>query len=295
MRRVAAPQSGRSTLSPLRRTLVTGLHRRMLLVTLLLLGAASPCSATEPTTLRVLLLSQGPDGHPPETHEYDAGVRLLERCLANVPNLEVVTARADGAWPEGPELISRADCVVLFLSQGAKWMHEEPRRLEAFGRLAGRGGGLVALHWAMGTKEAPPIRGFLELFGGCHGGPERKYEVLETDVSVANPDHAILRGISNFRVYDEFYYELKFVDSSHPVQQLLKAEIGGKQETVAWAWERGDGGRSFGFSGIHFHRNWRLEQYRRLVVQGILWTLDLPIPENGLPVEVSARDLKLAQ
>ena len=38
--------------------------------------------------------------------------------------------------------------------------------------------------------------------------------------------------------------------------------------------------RSFGFSGLHFHDNWRLPEYRRLVAQGVLWSLKLPIPAD---------------
>jgi hypothetical protein len=62
---------------------------------------------------------------------------------------------------------------------------------------------------------------------------------------------------------------------------------------VAWCWERPDRGRSFGFSGLHFHDNWRLTEYRRLVAQGVLWTLKKPIPKEGLPVTVTDEDLKL--
>ena len=54
-----------------------------------------------------------------------------------------------------------------------------------------------------------------------------------------------------------------------------------------------DGGRSFGFSGLHFHENWRVPEYRRILTQGILWTVKLPIPEKGLPVDVKDEELKL--
>jgi hypothetical protein len=73
----------------------------------------------------------------------------------------------------------------------------------------------------------------------------------------------------------------------------MRAQIDGEAEMVAWAFRRPDGGRSFGFSGLHFHDNWRVKEYRRLVAQGVLWTLDLPIPKEGLPVEVEEADLKL--
>jgi type 1 glutamine amidotransferase len=143
---------------------------------------------------------------------------------------------------------------------------------------------LVTLHWGMGTKDAKPIDAYLKLLGGCHGGPDRRYQVVETMIRPAEPRHPIAAGIEPTQVRDEFYYRLKFIQPAGQVQPVLTVPIEGREETVAWAWQRPDGGRSFGFSGLHFHDNWRLVAYRRLVVQGALWTMKLPIPESGVDV-----------
>ena len=74
---------------------------------------------------------------------------------------------------------------------------------------------------------------------------------------------------------------------------LLQVPIDGRDHTVAWAWERPGGGRAFGFSGLHFHRNWELPAYRRMVAQGVLWSLDLPVPAEGVNVDVSEDVLKV--
>lgn len=235
---------------------------------------------------RVLLLGQGPDGHPPQTHEYVAGLKIVAALLKKTPGLEVTTVRADEPWRDGPALLDKADTVVVFLSEGAKWLGNSPDRLAAFRKLAKRGGGLVVLHWGMGTREAKPIDAFVALFGGCHGGPERKYKVLNTEATVAEPTHPVAAGLKPFPVRDEFYYTLKFPKSAKGLTPVLRVTIDGKAETVAWAWQRPDGGRSFGFSGLHFHENWQLPEYRRLVTQGILWTLHLPIPKNGVDVNL---------
>jgi type 1 glutamine amidotransferase len=234
---------------------------------------------------RILLLGQGPDGHPPQTHEYMAGVQLLAKCLRSIPGLEVRVVRADNPWKDGPQLLAGADGVVLYLSEGARWIAQDRERAEAFSRLAARGGGLVALHWAIGTRDAKPIEPFLKLLGGCHGGPDRKYKVLETELQPA--EHPIVHGITPFRARDEFYYQLKFTKAQTDLRPVLQARIDGRLETVAWAWERPDGGRSFGFSGLHFHDNWRLPEYRRLVVQAVLWSLKRPIPAKGVAVPSS--------
>jgi hypothetical protein len=241
---------------------------------------------------KLLLLGQGPDGHPVQTHEYLAGLKVLARCLKPVSGLEVTLLRADEPWKEGPELLERADGVVLFLSEGAKWLRHDPRRRDALTRVLARGGGVVVLHWAMGTRDAANIDDCLKLVGGCHGGPDRKYKVLETECQV-NGKHPIARGLKDFGIKDEFYYQLKFVKAEEGIQPVLRAVIDGKPETVAWAWQRPQGGRAFGFSGLHFLDYWKRVEYRRLVTQGVLWSLGLPIPADGLPVEVNKEDLKL--
>jgi hypothetical protein len=227
--------------------------------------------------LAVLVLTaaagQAPDGHPPATHEYMAGIELLAKLLEPTPGLTIRIAKADEPWSEGPKLLEQCDGAVLFLSEGARWCQADPRRHEALARLAARGGGLVALHWALGTKAAEPIEEFLKLFGGCHGGPDRKYQVVKTDLLIADPAHPIVAGLNNFRAHDEFYYRLKFVQPEGSIRPVLQATIDGRKETVAWSWERADGGRSFGFSGLHFHENWNVPEYRKLVTQATLWTM----------------------
>ena len=244
-------------------------------------------------TQRVLLLGQGPDGHPFATHEYMAGVSLLGALLQRVEGVQPIIVKADGAWEDGPELIDGADGVVLYLSEGARWVQEDPQRLAAFERLAERGGGLAAIHWGLGTKDARNIEAFRDLFGGVHGGPDRKYKVDDFTVQIADLAHPIARGLGPFSVREEFYYKIKFARPLDQITPLVRVPIENESETVAWAWERPDGGRSFGFTGGHFHENWERPEYRRLVAQGIVWMLGLPVPDKGLNVDVTQDALEL--
>ena len=105
--------------------------------------------------------------------------------------------------------------------------------------------------------------------------------------------HPITRGLAPLTIRDEFYYRLKTPSGEPAPRTLVTATIDGHEEMVSWAWERPDGGRSFGFSGLHFHDNWREPSYRRLVTQGVLWTVKLDLPEGGANVEVEEDALKL--
>jgi len=265
---------------------------RLLLTTLAaVVWLATQCDAGSPK--RLVLLGQGPDGHPPRTHEYMAGLRILAKCFQEVRGLEITTIRVDAPSRDVEKVLAEADGIVLFLAEGAKWTQQDSQRAEALAKLAARGGGMAGLHWAIGTKQTKPIQPFLNLFGGCHGGADRKYKVLEAVAQVADHKHPIANGISHFKVKDEFYYELKFIQPKGSITPVLQVTIDDRPQTVAWCWERPDGGRSFGFSGLHFHENWGLPEYRRLVAQGVLWTLKLPVPEKGLAVPVAEDDLLL--
>jgi type 1 glutamine amidotransferase len=249
--------------------------RRALFLLWLVAAWASLAHAAEPKKL--LLLGQSPDGHPPQTHEYVAGLKRLAGLLEPVDGWQVHLVNADEPWTDGPDLLTTADGAVLFLSEGARWCQADPRRYEALAQLAARGGGLSVLHWGMGTRAAEPVESFVKLFGACHGGPDRKYQVVDTHVHCVDPTHPITRGLDDFRIRDEFYYQLKRVVPDDGLHPLATADIDGHREMVAWSYQRPDGGRSFGFSGLHFHDNWQRPEVRKLMKRGVLWTMKLPV------------------
>jgi len=252
---------------------------------LALLCAVAAGRAAEPKHL--LLIGQGPDGHPIGTHEFMLGVQFIDKLLGPYKaQIQTTIVQADEPWPEGPELIDKADGVVFMVTQGAQWMQNDPRRFQAIQRLCARQGGLVGLHWSVGAKDEKYIDGQLALLGGTRGGTQRKYKVLESGVHLVEPAHPVLAGMKDFAINDEWYYHLDLQPATTPgFHPLFTVNIDDKDETVCWAWDRSDGGRSFGFVGLHFHKNWERIEYRRLVSQAILWSLKLPIPEGGLKDE----------
>ena len=57
----------------------------------------------------------------------------------------------------------------------------------------------------------------------------------------------------------------------------------GMPEIEAWARERPDGGRGFGFTGGHDHWNWAHDDFRKLVLNAIIWSAGVEVPEDGVP------------
>ncbi len=259
-------------------------------VALLVIGCVAGTFAAKARPQRLLIVGQGPDGHPPTTHEFMPGAKVLAELLKPYKDIQSTVVNADEPWPDGPALIDQADGLAMFVTQGAQWMQSDPQRHAALKRLAARGGAIVALHWSVGAKDAKYIQGQLELLGGTRGGEQRKYQKLEVEMHRAAPQHPVLTGLRDFKVYDEFYYAL---DLQPGIQPLYTAKIDGKDETAAWAWERPDGGRAFGFVALHFHSNWQLPEYRRFVAQGVLWSLKLPIPTAGVMADIDSKKLQL--
>ena len=61
---------------------------------------------------------------------------------------------------------------------------------------------------------------------------------------------------------------------------------------MAWAVERPDGGRGFGFTGAHFHKNFGDDNFRKLVLNTLLWLAKAEVPAGGVPSAVTPDDLK---
>ncbi len=62
-------------------------------------------------------------------------------------------------------------------------------------------------------------------------------------------------------------------------------------EAMMWSVERKDGGRGFGFTGGHFHKNWGNEDFRKVVLNAMLWISKVDVPEGGVQSSVTEEEL----
>src|SRR3954469_26034395 len=56
----------------------------------------------------------------------------------------------------------------------------------------------------------------------------------------------------------------------------------GRAEAMMWAAERPDGGRGVGFTGGHVHRNWANDDFRKVVLNALLWICKVEVPADGV-------------
>jgi hypothetical protein len=60
---------------------------------------------------------------------------------------------------------------------------------------------------------------------------------------------------------------------------------------MMWAVKRPDGGRGFGFTGGHFHDNWGNDDFRKVVLNALLWVAKGEVPPSGIESRISQKDL----
>ncbi|MBL9186539.1 MAG: ThuA domain-containing protein [Opitutaceae bacterium] len=258
---------------------------------------------------KVLLIAGAPS-HGPGHHEHHAGVRLLEKCLAGQAGLR--TTVFNNAWPAEAELAAAA-AIVIYGDGGPKHIALQSERLAQLDRVLARGTGLGLLHYAteptleLGQKE------FLRWVGAAF---EIHWSVNpHWDATFSNlPNHPITRGVRPFTLRDEWYFHLRFAedrrgltpilsavpdastmsrpDGHHSGNPAVRAAVArGEPQTVAWAYERADGGRGFGTTGGHYHSNWAQDDFRKLVLNAVLWLAKLEVPRDGFVSTVTPADL----
>ncbi len=271
---------------------LTGRPAAKLLFSVAILFAALPlpaCLSAETVEKKILLIGHELD-HPWATHMYLPTCELLAKCLRQTPG--VVAVVSDG-WPNDKKELEGVDAIVLYSSPGGELLLDGPQAAE-MDRLMKQGVGLVCIHWATGLKKENEQR-LGKQWMGMLGGMWLHFAGLkigDSNLKQLNPSHPICNGWEEYELNDEFYLNTQVAPGA---DTLLEVEVDGKRVPVAWTYERpvSSGGRSFGTTLGHFHRNFGIEAFRKLMVGGILWAAHVPLPAGGAPVAVSREDLEL--
>lgn len=244
----------------------------------------------------------GNKSHGYGAHEHYAGCTLLARSLKQgLSNIETVVYR--NGWPLDPQAFDGTDTVVLYADGGPN--HPVNPHLEEFDKLVKQGMGVVFIHYAVEVPKGPSGEKFLDWIGG-YFEPDWSVNPHWTAKFNKLPKHPITRGVQPFEINDEWYYHMRFREGMQGVTPILtdlpgpktlvrpddphsgnphvrRAVIQNKEpQHVAWAFERADGGRGFGFTGGHFHWNWGDPNFRKLVLNAIVWTAQAKVPDNGV-------------
>jgi hypothetical protein len=242
-------------------------------------------------------------------HEFVAGAMYLATQINKDYPKAWATVYTIQHWPKD---LTGIDDIVVLLNDGGSAVNPAVKKAIA------AGAGFMAIHYGVEVSKGERGNAYLNWIGGY----------FETFWSVnphwnANfkeiPKHETTRGVRPFTANDEWYYHMKFVDGMKGVTPILydlpplttlesspgvprkteshgfnpdvyKDVKAGKTQVMAWAYDRPDGGRGFGFTGYHNHSNLGIDSFRTLLLNAVAWTAKLPVPETGVASTPLNRD-----
>ncbi len=248
----------------------------------------SGCGRDEPVAddgiTKIALIAAAPS-HGEGHHDWDQDARFIRQCLLDAPNVGNLTIEVhNNGWPENPRDLDRADAIVFLTDGAAMSPLNEPGRIDKIDELADRGVGLMFVHYAVDPPKGSAPK-FLKWMGGCYEPGYSQNPINTATVSVVDNDHPVSRGCGGYIVEDEWYFDIRFREEAPPVTPIMTGKLpprDPKDKVLAWATEREDGGRGFGFTGGHYHKNWLMEPFRKLVLNAILWTAKVEVPQGGV-------------
>jgi hypothetical protein len=252
------------------------------------------------TDRKKIVLVAGPGSHRYGSHEHNAGCLLLAKLL-NESMPEVYATVYTNGWPKDPTAFDNTDAIAIYCDGGGR--HVVMPHLEEVGKLVKKGVGIAFIHYAVTVPKGKGgnclldwIGGYYETYWSVNPHWEAEFKKL--------PKHPITRGVKPFSINDEWYYHMRFVENMQNVTPILTAippdstrkrrdgaHSGnphvrarmGMPEHVAWAYESDTGSRGFGFTGGHWHWNWAHDDFRKLVLNALVWITGADVPLDGVP------------
>jgi type 1 glutamine amidotransferase len=234
-------------------------------------------------------------------------VQLLAKALQKQTN--VLATYVLNGWPKDETAFDNADAVLFYMNGGDAHAAIQGDHLQRLDRLAKKGVGIAMAHYGV---EVPKEKGGAEFVRWIGGYFETFYSVnptWEADFKTL-PEHPITRGVKPFKIQDEWYYNMRFADSgvthiltavppdrtregkddAHGGNAVVRANKG-RPEHLMWCVERPEGGRGFGFTGGHYHKNWADENFRKVFLNALLWVAKAEVPANGVESTITAEDV----
>ncbi len=294
---------------------------KLILAATALLLCTTPASALTADGRHKLVLIAGKPSHPPLMHEFRAGSILLEKCLRGVPGL--VVDRHEMGWVTDEKTFADADAVVIYADGGKGHPAVQGDRLATLDALMKKGVGFGAMHYGVEVEPSLGGKEFIQWIGGHYEGAFSCNPMWEPSFTTL-PKHPITSGVQPFQIKDEWYINMRFApafgDGTKPnaggntrftpilvatppdatrdgpyvyppgPYPHIQAEKG-QPESMMWSVERADGGRGFGFTGGHFHLNWGNAQFRKTVLNALVWVTKMAVPAGGIESNVTEVEL----
>lgn len=275
--------------------------RAMVLVAMgLSLAPASGFAADEAggAKKKIYLLAGGPS-HGFGAHDHLSGCHLLASRLNQVPGVEASVIQG---WPDEKGKLDDAAAVVMYCDGGGG--HMAIPHMKELNALHDKGIGIGCIHYAVEVPNGKPGENWSKFMGGYFA---TNWSVNPHWVGKFDkfPSHPVANGVKPFQTNDEWYYNMRFrkemkgvtpvlsavppdetrqrKDGPHSGNPEVRKGVGKNQaEHVVWVSENENGSRGFGCTGGHVHWNWAQDDFRKSVLNAIVWIAKIEVPKNGV-------------
>lgn len=244
--------------------------------------------------------SHGPEGNG--IHDYPLFAKSIKQLLDqsnNLKNISVDVVLND--WPSDQRIFDKADSIV-FITDGKDGdvcgepvpFTTTPERFNCIQKQISRGCGFVTVHFSLffNNKDGQKI---IQWNGGFYQWQNEQeerewYSSIKWGnhfINLASPKHELSNGLIPFMLNEEYYYNMKFRETTTgfiPIWDVpdlpdLKSSRG---SIVSWGLEREDGGRGFATTCGHDIGKFNIDQFRKMLLNGIVWSAQIAIPEEGI-------------
>ncbi|MFC5051057.1 ThuA domain-containing protein [Rubritalea spongiae] len=253
---------------------------------------------------RIVFLVGDDLNHASGTHEFYAGAKLLEKSLKAGELKDHLDIEIVNNWPEDTSVFDDADAIIHYYK--GNQTHFVNKNAGLFDGLHKKGVGQMFIHYAVDPDTS--VNGSLKSWTG--GVYKDKFSTNPHWTLKSTLDkHPINNGVAEYSSHDEWYFNIDFEkevllgaegvvksDEVYSVmrgnksdlakvkkaQKTLKSAQSDSVLTVFWAKESAGGGRGVGVTGAHYHKNWAHDEFRKQVLNGIVWCAKLPVPAGGV-------------
>ena len=245
-----------------------------------------------------ILFIAGDTKHRHGFHEYKAGSILLANAL-NESGLPVKAKVHWYGWPEDESIFDNVDACIIYADGGGDF----GEKYAFLDRKVKGGMSIMFMHYGVHPTKEIAEKYYHKWIGGFYDDDFSVNPSWVADIRTRK-GHPVGRGVKVLTAFDEFYWNLNFPKNCNHCYPLATAtpteqnmirygsskfwnknaeEKLGTPQALLWCSDPEKGARGAGFVGGHYHRNWAIDNYRKLILNTIAWVTRVEVPANGVP------------
>ena len=247
-----------------------------------------------------ILFIAGDTKHRHGIHEFKAGSMLLADAL-NKSGLNIDAKVQWYGWPKDESIFEGVDACVIYADGGGNF----GEKYAVLDENVKKGMGIMFMHYGVHPTKEVGEKYYKPWIGGYYDDAFSVNPSWIADLKI-NKDHPASRGLDKpVKVYDELYWNMNMKHDCDECSNIASAvptkknmvrygsskfwnksaydKLGTEQPIIYCRNPKDGSARGAGFVGGHYHNNWAIDNYRKLVLNTIAWVAKVDIPEDGIP------------